>query len=88
MLLFHVINYFRPLVNKTVHGIAMQIKLLMAIPEQVWSSIDEEDFMTATQLFLLARHIYTGILINIPNACIHVLLKCIMYYVSCIIHVK
>ncbi|XP_077285112.1 conserved oligomeric Golgi complex subunit 1 isoform X2 [Arctopsyche grandis] len=51
----------RPVVNRTTHGIAIQIKLLMEIPEQIWSNVDVEDFLTATQLFLLARHIYTGL---------------------------
>lgn len=38
----------------------MQIKILIYIPEQIWTAIDEKNFLRATQLFLLAQHIYTG----------------------------
>lgn len=35
----------------------MQIKILMDIPELIWSAIDSKDFLLASQLFLLAQHI-------------------------------
>ncbi|KAL7304408.1 hypothetical protein TKK_0003206 [Trichogramma kaykai] len=38
-------------------SVVIQIKILMDIPEQIWSAIDEKDFLVATQLFLIAQHI-------------------------------
>ena len=35
----------------------MQVKILMDIPEQIWSAIDNYDFLQATQYFLLAQYI-------------------------------
>uniref|UniRef100_A0A182Q3X1 Conserved oligomeric Golgi complex subunit 1 n=1 Tax=Anopheles farauti TaxID=69004 RepID=A0A182Q3X1_9DIPT len=43
------------------HGVIVQIKLLTSLPEMIWSSIDREDFFVATQLFIFARHISTGL---------------------------
>lgn len=41
-------------------GLAIQVKILVAIPEQIWVAVEREDFLLGTQLFLLARHIKTG----------------------------
>ncbi|XP_011499095.1 PREDICTED: conserved oligomeric Golgi complex subunit 1 [Ceratosolen solmsi marchali] len=38
-------------------SVVMLIKILMDIPEQIWSSIDTRNFLLASQLFLLAQHI-------------------------------
>uniref|UniRef100_A0A182YBC7 Conserved oligomeric Golgi complex subunit 1 n=1 Tax=Anopheles stephensi TaxID=30069 RepID=A0A182YBC7_ANOST len=43
------------------HGVIVQIKLLTGLPEMIWSSIDREDYFVATQLFIFARHISTGL---------------------------
>lgn len=43
------------------YGIASQIKLLLDMPEKIWSALDEEDYLTATRHFLLSRHIHTGL---------------------------
>uniref|UniRef100_A0A182SCC8 Conserved oligomeric Golgi complex subunit 1 n=1 Tax=Anopheles maculatus TaxID=74869 RepID=A0A182SCC8_9DIPT len=43
------------------HGVIVQIKLLTSLPEMIWSSIDREDYFVATQLFIFARHISTGL---------------------------
>uniref|UniRef100_A0A182P9L2 Conserved oligomeric Golgi complex subunit 1 n=1 Tax=Anopheles epiroticus TaxID=199890 RepID=A0A182P9L2_9DIPT len=43
------------------HGTIVQIKLLTSLPEMIWSSIDREDYFVATQLFIFARHISTGL---------------------------
>ncbi|XP_069696321.1 conserved oligomeric Golgi complex subunit 1 isoform X2 [Periplaneta americana] len=48
-------------VNKTYHSIAIQIKILMDIPEQIWSAVEKEDYILGAQLFLFARHINTGL---------------------------
>lgn len=46
----------------------MQIKILMDIPEQIWSAIDSKDFLLATQLFLLAQHINYSLKFEIGDA--------------------
>jgi hypothetical protein len=46
--------------NKVYHSVAIQIKILMDIPEQIWSAVEKEDYILGAQLFLFARHINTG----------------------------
>ena len=46
------------------YALAAQIKLLMDIPERLWSSIDNKDFVLATKLYLFARHIHTNLSLN------------------------
>lgn len=41
-------------------GLAIQVKILVAIPEQIWVAVEREDYLLGTQLFLLARHVKTG----------------------------
>lgn len=43
-----------------MHSLSVQVKLLMEIPEKIWTSIESEDYVKATQLFIMARHINTG----------------------------
>ncbi|XP_055956270.1 conserved oligomeric Golgi complex subunit 1 [Patella vulgata] len=43
------------------YGVASQIKLLLDMPEKIWSSVDNQDYLRATQLYLLARHINTSL---------------------------
>lgn len=43
-----------------MHGITVQVKLLMEIPEKIWTCIEAEDFVKATQLLIMARHVNTG----------------------------
>ncbi|XP_058118348.1 conserved oligomeric Golgi complex subunit 1 [Anopheles ziemanni] len=47
--------------DHSFHGVIVQIKLLTSLPEMVWSCIDREDYFVATQLFIFARHISTGL---------------------------
>ncbi|CAB3244809.1 unnamed protein product [Arctia plantaginis] len=47
--------------NNSVYSISVQVKLLMEIPEKIWTSIENEDYVKATQLFIMARHINTGL---------------------------
>ncbi|KAK3915111.1 Conserved oligomeric Golgi complex subunit 1 [Frankliniella fusca] len=42
-------------------GLAVQVKILIAIPEQIWVAVEREDYLLGAQLFLLARHIKTGL---------------------------
>ncbi|XP_071095427.1 conserved oligomeric Golgi complex subunit 1-like isoform X2 [Haliotis cracherodii] len=46
------------------YGVAAQIKLLLDMPEKIWSSNDSRDYLTATQLYLLARHVNTSLQLN------------------------
>lgn len=47
------------------YGIVMQIKILTTLPESIWSCIDNEDYLVATQLFLFSRHISTGLQLDV-----------------------
>lgn len=55
----HVNNYF---------GTVVQIKLLTNLPEMIWSHLDKEEFFIATQLFIFARHISTGLQLDTNNS--------------------
>ncbi|XP_036321393.1 conserved oligomeric Golgi complex subunit 1 [Rhagoletis pomonella] len=48
----------------------VQIKLLTALPELIWTNIDEERFYTASELFIFSRHISTGLQLDANNALI------------------
>ncbi|XP_057331715.1 conserved oligomeric Golgi complex subunit 1 isoform X1 [Microplitis mediator] len=41
----------------TWDSVIVQIKILMDIPEYIWSAIDDNDLLKASQLFILAQHI-------------------------------
>ncbi|XP_049871581.1 conserved oligomeric Golgi complex subunit 1 isoform X2 [Pectinophora gossypiella] len=51
--------------SNPAHGISVQVKLLMEIPEKIWMCIEAEDFVKATQLFIMARHVNTGLQLQI-----------------------
>jgi hypothetical protein len=46
--------------NKAYYSVAIQMKILMDIPEQIWSAVEKDDYILGAQLFLFARHINTG----------------------------
>lgn len=48
-------------VQKDYYGCMIQIHLLTKLPELIWSRLDESDYFIATQLFIFARHISTGL---------------------------
>ncbi|XP_046432315.1 conserved oligomeric Golgi complex subunit 1 isoform X1 [Neodiprion fabricii] len=54
--------------NEAYDSIVMQIKILMDIPEQIWSAVDTENFLLATQLFLFAQHINYSLRIEVGNS--------------------
>ncbi|CAG9791018.1 unnamed protein product [Diatraea saccharalis] len=56
-------NYY--LNSDSDHSVAVQVKLLMEIPEKIWICIETDDFVKATQLFIIARHINTGLQLQI-----------------------
>lgn len=43
------------------YGCVSQIYLLTILPELIWSHLDNGDYCAATQLFMLSRHISTGL---------------------------
>ncbi|KAL5005428.1 hypothetical protein ScPMuIL_018884 [Solemya velum] len=43
------------------YGVASQIKLLLDMPEKIWSALDSRDYLTAARLYLLSRHINTSL---------------------------
>lgn len=47
--------------QKTYYGCMAQIHLLTKLPEMIWNRLDEADYFVATQLFIFARHISTGL---------------------------
>lgn len=50
--------------NAPYLAIAAEIKLLMAAPEMIWSAVDSGEFLRASQLFLFARHVHTGLTLD------------------------
>lgn len=42
-------------------AVVVQIKILIDIPEHVWSAIDDKNFLRASQLFILAQHIHYSV---------------------------
>lgn len=57
--------------NKQVNnyfGTVVQIKLLTQLPEMIWSNLDNEQFFIASQLFIFARHISTGLQLDTNNS--------------------
>jgi conserved oligomeric Golgi complex subunit 1 len=48
-------------INTNLHSIAIQIKILTSLPELIWTNLDNENYLVATQLFILSRHISTGL---------------------------
>lgn len=47
-----------------LYSITLQIKILAQLPELIWRHLDNDEFFIATQLFILARHIHTGLRLN------------------------
>jgi len=50
---------YDPAVGNPLSAVAIQMKLLMDAPEQLWSSLEEKSFYSAARIFLLARTVYT-----------------------------
>lgn len=47
------------------------MKILLSLPEQIWTAIDNKDYLLAAQLFLLATHIHLQVNVS-PNAGIYI----------------
>lgn len=48
-------------------SIIVQIKILMDIPEYIWSAIDDRDLLKASQLFILAQHIHYTLILQVGH---------------------
>ena len=47
--------------------IVMQIRLTILLNEEIWSALDEENYSDASQYYLLAQHIHTGLRLMTRN---------------------
>lgn len=45
-------------------SVYLQVKVLSQLPEIIWKHLDNDEFFVATQLFIFARHINTGLRLN------------------------
>lgn len=50
--------------NQTKHAVAILVKLLIDVQDQIWFEIGNCKFMTATTLLQLSVHIKTGRILN------------------------
>lgn len=48
-------------IQKNYYACMSQIHLLTILPELIWKCLDDSDYFVATQLFIFARHISTGL---------------------------
>lgn len=53
---------------QTYYGTMAQIKLLTALPELIWTHLDNERFYAAAELFIFSRHISTGLQLDGQSA--------------------
>ncbi|XP_016961104.1 conserved oligomeric Golgi complex subunit 1 isoform X1 [Drosophila biarmipes] len=53
---------------QTYYGTMAQIKLLTALPELIWTHLDNDRFYAATELFIFSRHISTGLQLDGQSA--------------------
>lgn len=49
-------------------SVVMQIKILMDIPEHIWSAIDNRDLVLAAQLFIVAQHINYSLMFEVGHS--------------------
>ncbi|XP_015110363.1 conserved oligomeric Golgi complex subunit 1 isoform X2 [Diachasma alloeum] len=49
-------------------SVVVQIKILMDIPEHIWSAIDDRDILRASQLFILGQHINYSLIFEIGQS--------------------
>lgn len=59
-----------PQLSEKFYSMAAQIKLLLDIPERIWSSMEASQYLRATQLHLLCCHLH-GLLQLEPGAPCH-----------------
>lgn len=54
-------------VEASQDSIIIQIKILMDVPQYIWSSIENKDLLFATQLYLIAQHINYSLLFEVGS---------------------
>ncbi|XP_059486724.1 conserved oligomeric Golgi complex subunit 1 isoform X2 [Neocloeon triangulifer] len=60
-------RFKRNAANLAYYTVAVQVRILILIPEQIWSAIDEENYLLATQLFLFSSSVVNSLKLNIGN---------------------
>lgn len=50
------------------YGVASQIKLLLGIPEEIWTCLDCGDYLIASRLYLMSQHINTSLQLDSQHA--------------------
>lgn len=54
-------------IKTSQNSVIIQIKILMDIPQYIWSNIENKDLLFATQLYLIAQHINYSLLFEVGN---------------------
>ncbi|XP_019615207.1 PREDICTED: conserved oligomeric Golgi complex subunit 1-like [Branchiostoma belcheri] len=49
------------------YSIAAEIKLLLDMPERIWSSLEADELLSAARLYLLSHHIMTSLHLDSPS---------------------
>eukprot|EP00058_Branchiostoma_floridae_P024363 XP_002609853.1 hypothetical protein BRAFLDRAFT_126021 [Branchiostoma floridae] len=67
-----IINYLfsclaTPKEHDAFYSIAAEIKLLLDMPEKIWSSLEADELLSAARLYLLSRHIMTSLHLDSPS---------------------
>ncbi|KAG0242683.1 Golgi transport complex subunit 1 [Mortierella sp. GBA43] len=53
--------------KKSLYTSAAQIKLLADVPEQIWKNIENNNYLTASRLYLISKAIYTNLHAEAPS---------------------
>ncbi|XP_023288595.1 conserved oligomeric Golgi complex subunit 1 isoform X2 [Orussus abietinus] len=48
-------------------SVVMQLKILMDVPEKIWTAIDSKNILLATQLFILAQHLQYSLKLEVGD---------------------
>lgn len=49
-------------------SVIIQIKILMDIPQYIWTSIENQNLLFATQLYIIAQHINYSLMFEVGSA--------------------
>ncbi|NXA04170.1 COG1 protein, partial [Sapayoa aenigma] len=58
----------RPPAQRSFHGAAAQLKLLLEVPEQVWGAVEGGRYLPAARLHLLGAHLRRQLQLDAPRA--------------------
>lgn len=65
--MYYYITFFYRNIETNQDSIIIQIKILMDVPQYIWSSIENKDLLFATQLYLIAQHINYSLLFEVGS---------------------